>query len=147
MANIKTILKKYSKKEDLIPALQEMQDTFGYLSEENLTILSDELNIPLVNVYGVATFYTMFRFKPKGKYLISVCRGTACHVHNSENLLEHLQRKLNIKTGETTKDNKFSLFSVNCIGACAKAPAIMINSDVYGNLDEQKINKILQGLK
>ncbi len=89
----------------------------------------------------------MFRFEPKGKYIISICRGTACHVHNSETLLKHLEKKLNIKTGQTTKDNKFSLESVNCIGACAKAPAMMINDEVYGNLTDEKFEKILKSLK
>ena len=132
------------KREDLIPELQKIQSKYGYLSEKNLEKLSKKLDIPLVNITGVATFYTQFNFEPKGKYKISMCRGTACHVHNSDNLMKHIEKKLNIKPGETTKDKLFSLDAVNCIGACAKAPAMMINETVYGNLDEKKIDEILE---
>lgn len=145
--DIKKILIKYSSKDDLIPAMQEIQKNYGYLSRENLDLLSKKINIPMSHIYGVATFYTMFKFSPRGKYHISVCRGTACHVHNSEDLLKHIEKKLNIKAGEITKDNLISLECVNCIGACAKAPAIMINEEVYGNLDTDKVDEILLGLK
>ncbi len=143
----KDILKKYSGKYDLIPALQAIQDNLGYLPKKELEKISKSMKIPLVNIYGVATFYSMFKFKPKGKYNISICRGTACHVHNSDHLLKYLEKKLNIKAGETTKDTKFSIETVNCIGACAKAPAIMINEEVYGNMDEKKIDELLSKLK
>jgi len=147
MADIKDILAKYSGKDDLIPAMQELQKELGFLSEESLEQISKRLKVPLAHISGVATFYSMFKLTPPGKFHISICRGTACHVHDSEQLQKFIEKKLNIKAGEMTKDGKFSLECVNCIGACAKAPAMMINETVYGNLDEKKIEKILNSLK
>jgi NADH-quinone oxidoreductase subunit E len=117
------------------------------LSEENLILLSKKINVPLAQISGVATFYNWFKLKPIGKYHVSICRGTACHVNNSEQLLYFLEKKLKIKAGELTDDKMFSLECVNCIGACAKAPAMMINDDVYGELTEKKIDKIIDDLK
>jgi len=147
MAYIYEILSKYISKEDLIPALQEIQKEFGYLSEENLELVSRKLKVPLSEISGVATFYSMFKLTPIGKYHISVCRGTACHVHNSEHILNIVEKKLGIKAGGLTKDSMFSLECVNCIGACAKAPAMMINGVVYGELDEKKVNDIIDSMK
>ncbi len=145
--DISDVLKKYSDKEELIPALQEIQKEFGYLSEENLILLSKKINVPLSQISGVATFYNWFKLKPIGKYHVSICRGTACHVNNSEQLLRFLEKKLRINAGELTDDKIFSLECVNCIGACAKAPAMMINDTVYGELTEKKIDKIIEDLK
>ena len=147
MADIKAILQKYREKGDVIPALQDIQKGFGYLSEENMILLSKKIDVPLSQISGVATFYNQFKLTPLGKYHISICRGTACHVHNSETLLEHIEKKLKIKAGELSEDKRFSLEKVNCIGACAKAPAMMINEKVYGELDEKKIDSILDSLK
>lgn len=147
MADIKKVLEKYTSSGDVIPALQDIQEEFGYLSEENMEALSKKIKVPLSRISGVATFYSQFRLKPLGENKISICRGTACHVHDSETLLKFLEKKLNIKSGEVTRDGKFSLESVNCIGACAKAPAMMINDKVYGNLTEEKIEEILKELK
>lgn len=143
MPDIKEVLKKYNSRKDLIIALQEIQAAFGYISEENAEILSRKIKTPLVEISGVITFYNMFRTKPTGKYNISICRGTACHVQGSETLLKALEKKLNIKSGEITQNGLFSLEAVNCIGACAKAPAMMINEKVYGQLDEKKISRII----
>jgi NADH-quinone oxidoreductase E subunit len=144
MRNISEILSKYSKAEDLITALQDIQKEFGYLSEENLILLSKKINVPLTQISGVATFYNWFKLRPVGKYHISVCRGTACHVNNSEHLLKFIEKKLKIASGELTEDKMFSLECVNCIGACAKAPAIMINDIVYGELTEEKLDALLE---
>ncbi len=135
------------QKKNVIIMLQEIQENEGYISEENIIRLSKEINIPATHIYGVLTFYTYFRFNPPGKYNIAVCNGTACHVKNSVSLIRYIENILDIKVNETTKDKKFSLGSVNCIGACAKAPAMMINNTVYGDLDEEKIKKILDGLE
>ncbi len=143
MREIKEVLSKYSVSEDLMPALQDIQKEFGYLSEENLELLSQKINVPLAQVSGVVTFYNWFKLKPTGKYHISVCDGTACHVNNSEHILKFIEKKLKIKSGDLTDDKLFSLECVNCIGACAKAPAIMINSTVYGELTEKKVEEIL----
>jgi NADH-quinone oxidoreductase E subunit len=147
MRDISEILKKYSKSEELIPALQEIQKEFGYLSEDNLELLSKKIHVPLAQISGVATFYNWFKLKPIGKYHISICRGTACHVNNSEHILKYLEKSLKIKAGDLTEDAVFSLECVNCIGACAKAPAMMINDIVYGELTEKKVDEILSALK
>jgi len=147
MRIISDILKNYSRADDLMPALQEIQKEYGYLSEENLILLSKKINVPLSQISGVATFYNWFKLKPIGKYHISVCRGTACHVNNSEQLLKFIEKKLKITAGNLTDDKVFSLECVNCIGACAKAPAIMINDVVYGELTEKKIDIVLDGLR
>ena len=147
MRDISEILKKYSKKEELMPALQEIQKEFGYLSEDNLELLSKKIDVSLAQISGVATFYNWFKLKPIGKYHVSICRGTACHVNNSEQLQKFLEKKLKINAGELTEDKLFSLECVNCIGACAKAPAMMINDTVYGELTEKKIDKIIDELK
>jgi NADH-quinone oxidoreductase E subunit len=144
MRELSEILKKYSEKEDLMPAMQEVQKEFGYLSEENLILLSKKINVPLAQISGVATFYNWFKLKPIGKYHISICRGTACHVNGSEQLLGFLEKKLKIKAGELTDDKIFSLECVNCIGACAKAPTMMINDEVFGELTEKKIDRIIE---
>jgi len=144
---VEKILRKYSTKEDLIPVLEDLQEEFGYLSEEVLERVAKELNVPFVTVSGVATFYSSFRLTPRGKYHIQVCRGTACHIFRSDKLLTYFEKKLNIKAGGVTPDGKFSLVPVNCIGACAKAPAMMIDNKVYGNLTEEKIDKILSEFK
>jgi NADH:ubiquinone oxidoreductase subunit E len=146
MRDIREILESYSGHEDLIPAMQAIQKEFGYLSEENLELLSKKIGVPLSQISGVATFYNWFKLKPIGKYHISICRGTACHVHNSLQLLQFVEKKLKIKAGELTADKIFSIECVNCIGACAKAPAMMINDTVYGELTEKKIDDILENL-
>jgi len=147
MRNVSEILDKYSNKKELMSALQEIQKEFGYLSEENLILLSKKIGVPLAQISGVATFYNWFKLKPIGKYHVAICRGTACHVNNSEQLLHFLEKKLKINAGELTEDKIFSLECVNCIGACAKAPAMMINDTVYGELTEKKIDQILEELK
>lgn len=145
--DIHRTLQNYSSRKDMIAALQDIQNTFGYISEENAETLSRKINTPLVEISGVATFYNMFRLKPIGKHHISMCRGTACHVQGSESLLSFVEKTLKIKTGELTPDGLFSIEAVNCIGACAKAPAMMINEKVYGQLDEKKIKHIIDDIK
>jgi NADH-quinone oxidoreductase E subunit len=134
-------------KVNVVEELQDLQDKEGYLSKESMIKISKEKDIPGVKLYGVATFYSQFRLKQKAKNTISVCRGTACHVKGSDSLLEYLEEILEIKSGQTTKDGKINLECVNCIGACAKAPAIMVNDEVYGELTKEKVKKIIEGLK
>jgi NADH-quinone oxidoreductase subunit E len=147
LPDVNKILEKYTSSGDVIPALQAVQKEFGYLSEENMEAIAKKLKVPLSRISGIATFYSMFRLKPLGENSINVCRGTACHVHDSETLLKLLEKKLNIKSGEVTEDGKFSLDSVNCLGACAKAPVMMINEKVYGNLTEKKVEELLHSLR
>ncbi|MBU1096076.1 MAG: NADH-quinone oxidoreductase subunit NuoE [Ignavibacteriae bacterium HGW-Ignavibacteriae-2] len=143
------IYANYSKgdKSSLIPLLQDTQDKFGYLPETELNDISDFLNIPLSSIYGVATFYNQFRLTPLGKNVIRVCRGTACHVKNSVNILQALETELKIKAGETTRDKFFTIETVACIGACSIAPVISVNDEYYGRLTVKEIPKIINKYK
>jgi len=128
----------------LIPILQAVQTEYRYLPEEILTFVATSLGLSPAKVFGVATFYSLFTLKPKGKYLIRICDGTACHVKGSMNLYEVLSKKLNLDDGkDTTPDMLFTLEKVNCIGACGLAPAMMINDEVYGQLTNEKTNAII----
>jgi len=139
------ILRKYppGKKEVLIPLLQEIQREAGYLSENSISDVSRYMNIPLNKIHGVATFYDQFRFFKKGRYHVRLCRGTACHVYRSATLLSEIEKILQVKAGQTTRDGKFSLEIVDCLGACGNAPVMIINDVAHGNLSAEKLNKIL----
>jgi len=128
----------------LIPLLQDIQDEFGYLPEDVLTEAAAHIGMPLSSIYGVATFYNQFRLTPLGKNIIRVCRGTACHVKNSANILFGLESALNLKPGQTSRDKNFTLEVVSCIGACSIAPVICINDDYYGRITVKEIDKILK---
>lgn len=131
----------------VIPILQKAQEIFGYLPEEVQRFVAEELNLPLEDVYAVATFYSQFSLKPKGKHEISVCMGTACYVKGADKILEKLSEILKIKSGDCTKDGKFSLSECRCLGACGMAPVMKINNDVYGNLTPEKVEEILKSYK
>lgn len=142
---LEEIFKKYSKsKEYLIPVLQDVQDKYGYLSEDNLVYIAEYLNVATSKVYGVATFYNQFRLIPLGKHIIRVCRGTACHVKGSSQILEALETELNIQTGETTKDGLYTLETVACLGACSIAPVIVIDDEFYGRLEAKDIKSVVK---
>ncbi|MBU0615849.1 MAG: NAD(P)H-dependent oxidoreductase subunit E [Nanoarchaeota archaeon] len=132
---------------NIVALLQDLQEKEGYLSKESMIKLSQELDIPGTDIFGVATFYSQFKLKKRGKFIVSICSGTACHVKNSNSLLKFLEELLEIKPGETTKDGNITLECVNCIGACAKAPAVMINDEVFGDLTKIKLKKIIKELK
>ncbi|MFO7448178.1 MAG: NADH-quinone oxidoreductase subunit NuoE [Ignavibacteriaceae bacterium] len=140
------IFANYSPKDksSLIPLLQDVQTKFGYLPEQELQQVADFVGIPLSRVYGVATFYNQFRLTAQGENIIRVCRGTACHVKNSANILFAIETALKIKAGETTRDKKYSIELVNCIGACSIAPVITINDDYFGRLTVKEIPAILK---
>ncbi len=146
---ISAILNKYENpgRDSLIPILQEIQDHEGWLSEQALTEVGQFLKLPVSKIYGVATFYNQFRFQPKGKYHIQICRGTACHVLGSSNVLNELTKVLKIKPEETTKDGTFSLEVVACIGACGLAPVISINGKFYAKVNAQSIKEIIESYK
>ncbi|MGV8168501.1 MAG: NAD(P)H-dependent oxidoreductase subunit E [Candidatus Nanoarchaeia archaeon] len=134
-------------KHNIIEVLQHIMETEGYISEANFVKLSKNFDIPLVELVGVATFYSQFKLKKPGKYTISICDGTACHVKKSNELINYLEEVLDIKTGKITRDGKFGLECVNCIGACARAPAMMVNGVVYGKLDKKKVKEVIDSLK
>ena len=129
--------------EGLIPILQEIQDSFGYLSSEVLMEVSDYTKIPASQIYGVATFYEQFHLKPRGRHTIKCCRGTACHVKGGSEIINALKNELNTDEGGTTEDMKFTFETVACLGTCFLAPVIMIDNDYYGNLTAGKIGKII----
>jgi NADH-quinone oxidoreductase subunit E len=129
---------------NLIALLQEVQDVYGYLPEIALNDIADFLDMPLSSVYGVATFYNQFRLTPLGKHVIKVCRGTACHVKNSGDILTALENELSCNAGETTRDKMFTLETVACIGACSIAPVISIDEEFYGRLGVKDIPKLIK---
>ena len=142
---LEKIAKKYKNVQGaIISALHEVQHTYGYISSTAQKYLSKELNVPMSEIYGIITFYSRFSLVPKGKYNIQVCMGTACYVKGSEKVLNRFKEKLGIKEGETTSDGKFSIESVRCIGACGLAPAIVINEEVYGKMDEKKVDELIE---
>lgn len=145
---LEEIFAKYKgKKGALIPVLQQAQDIYGYLPENVMAGIADGLDLPLSQVYGVATFYSQFHLKPRGKNIVRVCLGTACHVRGGAKILESIQKELNIEKGGTTEDLMFTLEAVACIGACGLAPVIMINDDTHGRLTPDAIPKIISQYK
>ncbi len=143
----KVIDKNKSEPGPLMPVLQEAQEIFGYLPIEVQDFIAEELDIPITDVYGVATFYSQFSLKPKGKYRIGVCLGTACYVKGAQKVLDELSKVLNIDVGATTEDGTFTLEATRCLGACGLAPVIMINDDVYGRLEPDDIPEIIAKYK
>lgn len=131
----------------LITILQKAQELYGFLSVELMRHIALEAHTSIAKVYGVATFYTQFRFKPVGKYLIMLCQGTACHVNGSKMVEEAVMDYLEIKEGETTPDGMFTLNNVACLGCCSLSPVMMINDDTYGQLTKDKVTHILAELK
>ncbi len=144
---IEIIERENSHKGSLIPTLQKIQETYGYLPDQVLNILSKKTGIPASQILGTATFYSQFRFKPVGKYVIKVCHGTACHISGAEQISDVFRDLLGIKEGETTDDGLFTLENVACLGCCSLAPVVMINETTYGRLNPSKINKIIKEYK
>ncbi|MEW6456568.1 MAG: NAD(P)H-dependent oxidoreductase subunit E [Acidobacteriota bacterium] len=144
----KSILKKYKNEKSLLIAiLQDVQDQYKYLPQEALIEISNQLKIPLINIYQIATFYRWFRLHPIGKYHVTVCLGTACHVRGALGVLEEFERRLQIKSGEIANDMMFSLESVNCVGACALGPIVIVNNDYHGQMTKSKVNPLIKKLR
>ncbi|MCF7957487.1 MAG: NADH-quinone oxidoreductase subunit NuoE [Phycisphaerae bacterium] len=147
--DLQVILDKYpdAQRDSLIPILQDIQEVQGYLSRENVIEVGKHLKLPASKIYGVATFYNQFTFLPQGEYHVQVCRGTACHVKGSAAVLDAIERELNIKAGQTTKDKLFSLEVVACIGACGLAPVISVNGEFHAGVNGDKVRKILKNYR
>ncbi len=142
--NILTILEKYHQNRGgLVAILEEIQSKYGYLPEVALRIVSEKTGRSLVDIYGVATFYRFFSLKPKGKHLICVCLGTACHVRGAQGIVEEFEQQLGIKAGQTTKDGEFTLETVNCLGACALGPVAVIDGHYFSKVERSKVKKLL----
>ena len=138
------LLKNYSQdKSNLIQILNEVQEKYGYIPKQSQIEISNYLNIPMAEIYGVITFYSRFTLEPKGKYNISVCLGTACFVKGSQALLDRLKERLKIEEGQTTPDGKFSIDATRCVGACGLAPVFTINNEVYGKATVKKLDEVL----
>ena len=139
------VVEKYSReKNHLIQVLHEVQREYNYLPERALRNIASLMEISLVDVYGVATFFRSFSLEPKGKHLVTCCMGTACHVRNSTGVLDEAKRFLGIYPGETTEDMLFSLETVNCLGACALGPVVVIDDDYHGEMTPSKVKKVLK---
>ncbi|HOD82934.1 MAG: NADH-quinone oxidoreductase subunit 2 [Planctomycetes bacterium ADurb.Bin126] len=148
-AQIDQILRKHpeARRDSLIPILQEVQDAQGYLSREAVVKVGEFLSLPASKVYGVATFYNQFRFQPVGRYHIQLCRGTACHVKGSADVLDAVCRLLNITPGQTARDGLFSLEVVACIGACGLAPVININGEFFAGVTRDSVAEIVDSYR
>ena len=143
-SKVKQVLKKYqSDKSALIDILHDTQAEIGYLPREALEAISTGLGIPLSRVFCVTTFFKAFSLNPRGRNLISVCMGTACHVRGADKVLEQIEKELGIKTGQNTPDLKFTLETVNCVGSCALGPMVIIGKDYHGQVTPESIVPVL----
>ena len=136
-----------AERDSLIPILQEVQNSEGFLSEKSIVKVGKHLKLPTSKIFGVATFYNQFRFEPKGKFHIQVCRGTACHVLGSATVLDELEKPLKIKADQTSRDGLFSIEVVACIGACGLAPVISINGEFHAKVTSASIKEIIGNYK
>jgi NADH-quinone oxidoreductase subunit E len=142
---ISKILEKHTENRGrLIAILEEIQAQYGYLPEKSLRIVSNKTSYPLVDVYSVATFYRSFSLKPRGKHLICACLGTACHVRGAPRVVEEFERQLNIKAGQTTEDKEFTLETVNCLGACALGPVVVIDGHCFSKVRKSRVSQLLE---
>ena len=145
LATLDEIISKYKagSREALLPLLQDIQVTFGYLNEEAILKVGQHIKLPSGKVYGIATFYDQFRFVQKGRFHIKVCRGTSCHMHGSASILREVERVLNIKEGQTSRDGRFSLEAVSCMGACGSAPVMNVNDEFKTAITIPEIAQII----
>jgi NADH-quinone oxidoreductase E subunit len=149
VSQIKAVLEKYpnAKRESLIPILQDIQESCGYLSREVINEVAQYIDLPPAKIYGVATFYNQFRFQPLGKYHVMICRGTACHVKGSKKALDMVVKALGIQPGQTSRDGLFSLGVVACMGACGLAPVVNINGEFYAKVTPKKLSSIIAEIR
>ncbi len=148
MDYVKDIVKKYNNdRAFIISILQDLQEKTGYLKREDMFKLSKILNMPVADIYRIATFFKAFSLTPRGKNIIQICLGTACHVRGGDKVLLEFENKLNIQAGETTTDGNFTLETVNCLGACALGPVVVVNQKYYGNMNTSKVKDILNEYK
>ena len=144
LSGIKDILERHpANRGSLIPVLQDVQEAFGYLSEEAIEELARLMGISANEIYGVATFYTQFRFNPPGRHTIQSCQGTACHVRGGRKILDELEQRLGITAGQTTADGQFDLQRLACLGCCALAPVVAVDGKVYARMTAKKIPSVL----
>lgn len=144
-AKVDAILERFKgTKGALIPVLQEAQNAYGFLPKDVLARIAATLEIPISQVYGVVTFYSQFHLKPRGRNIIRVCQGTACHVRGAKAVLKALEDELKLSPGQTSADERFTLETVACLGACGLAPVMMVNDDTHGRLTPENVCKLLE---
>jgi NADH-quinone oxidoreductase subunit E len=144
LSRFKVELWKYQgEKGALIPLLQSAQEAYGYIPESAIEHIGEVVGIPIAEIYGVITFYSQFRLKPLGRYVIKICDGTACHVNSSFAILRTIENELQITNDETTDDGLFTLKKVACLGCCSLSPVVMINDDTYGRLTPKRMRQLL----
>jgi NADH-quinone oxidoreductase subunit E len=134
-------------KENLIMILQEIQKKYNYLPQASLIYLAEKIGVPISTIFGVGTFYSTFSLEPRGKHIISVCLGTACHVRGAEKVRERIQEALNIRDGQTTEDMRFTLESVRCLGCCSLGPVLRVDDDIHGRITSDMTGKIIENYR
>jgi len=141
------IATKNGSNETLLSVLQDIQAKYGYLPEEKLIETAETLDMSLIDIYGVATFYKSFSLKPRGRHLVKVCLGTACHVRGANRIVEEIERKLAVRPGETSENGEFSVETVMCLGCCAIGPVVVIDGKYYGQVIPTKVESILRTIR
>ncbi len=141
------ITKHGAKRDSLISMLQDIQTVYHYLPQEALETVASRLGLPMIQVYGVATFFRAFSLEPRGEHLVCVCIGTACHVRGASSVLGELERRLCVEAGETTEDKKYTLETVNCLGACALGPVVVVDGKYHGQMNAAKGKLLVDGAK
>src|SRR4030042_1235681 len=145
VTKVESLLQRHErKKNSLLAVLQDIQDEYNYLPKEALQIISKHLEIPLIDVVGVATFYRAFSLEPRGKHMCKVCLGTACHIRGGPKILDEVEKKLDIAPGQTTKDRQFTLETVNCLGCCAIGPVMVVDEDYHAHVSTKQVDQILK---
>lgn len=148
MDKLPGLIEKYrTESGTVIGLLQDIHEEYGYLPEEVLEQTAKDIDVPLSTLYSLATFYSSFRLEPMGKHHICTCVGTACHVKGAPFVVDTIERELNIKAGETTEDGMFTFDTVNCLGACALAPLVIVDDEYYGKMDQKKVSKLVEDSK
>ncbi len=147
-STLDTILEnRRSQPQQLIEVLQDVQETFGYIPKETMESVSDELGVPLIEVVRVAHFYRAFSLEPRGKHVMTMCMGTACHVRRSHLILEEAMNELDIDVGQTTSDGMFTVESVNCLGACALGPVVVMDDSYYDHMTPRKLKELIESVR
>jgi len=148
ITKVDEIVDRYGcRRSGLMGILQEVQTEYNWLPQETLCRVAEKLNLPLIEVYGTVTFYRAFSLKPRGKHTVTVCVGTACHVRGAPRILRELQKKLSVLPGETTEDKQFTLETVNCLGACALGPVVVVDETYHGHMTTKKVPPLIEDIR
>ncbi len=148
LSKVDAIIEKYeSDATSLLAIMQDVQDNENYLPREAVNHIADKLDVPVARIYSMATFFESFHLTPRGKHICTVCMGTACHVRGAQRLVEQLERDLKVKSGSTTEDLMFTVEEVNCVGACALGPLVIVDGEYHGNVTSNQLTKVVKKLK